>query len=182
MKATATHLPGVYIIEPKVYEDARGYFFESFSLRDFREATGLEVEFVQENQAKSRYGVLRGLHFQRGEHAQAKLVRVLKGKVLDVGVDFRKDSPTFGQHLAVCLSEDNFRQLYLPRGFAHGYVVLSQEAIFHYKTDNYYCPESEGSVLWNDPALGIDWELPPSDIILSDKDKNAPLFRDAELP
>lgn len=176
MKVLKTDIQEVLILEPRVFEDPRGYFFESFSVRDFREATGLDVEFVQENQSKSAFGVLRGLHFQKGEHAQAKLVRVVKGAVLDVAVDIRPDSPTFGKHVAVELSDTNFRQLYIPRGFAHGYVVLSPEAIFQYKTDNYYCPESEGAIIWNDPALAIDWRLGANDIILSDKDRRNPGF------
>lgn len=176
MKATQLELPGVYLIEPKVFTDSRGYFFEAFSVKDFRKETGIEVEFLQENQAKSGYGVLRGLHFQRGEHAQAKLVRVVKGTVMDVAVDIRPESPVYGRHICMELSETNFRQLYIPRGFAHGYVVLSDEAIFEYKTDNYYCPESEGAIAWNDPDLAIDWRIPSHHIILSDKDRQNPLL------
>ena len=178
MEVIKTDIPGVLILEPKVFRDSRGYFFESFSERDFRRLTGLDVEFVQENQAKSDYGVLRGLHFQKGEHAQAKLLRVVVGKVLDIGVDIREGSPTYGRHISVELSADNFRQLYLPRGFAHGYAVLSDTVIFQYKVDNYYCPESEGAIIWNDPDLAIDWRLDPDDIILSDKDRRNPTFRE----
>ena len=181
MKITPTEIEGLLIIEPDVYKDARGYFFESFSERRFREATGIDIRFVQDNQAKSSYGVLRGLHFQRGEHAQAKLVRVSEGRVLDIAVDIRKGSPTFGRHLAVELSSDNFLQFFIPKGFAHGYAVLSDTVVFQYKTDAYYCPESEGAILWNDPGLAIDWQLPEPDLILSEKDRHNPLFRDALL-
>lgn len=181
MKVTLTDIEGLLIIEPDVYKDARGYFFESFSERRFREATGIDIDFVQDNQAKSSYGVLRGLHFQRGEHAQAKLVRVTEGRVLDIAVDIRKGSPTFGRHIAVELSADNFLQFFIPKGFAHGYAVLSDTVVFQYKTDAYYCPESEGAILWNDPGLAIDWQLPEPDIILSEKDRHNPLFRDVLL-
>lgn len=176
VKVIPTDIEGLLIIEPRVFRDARGYFFESYSRRAFFEATGQDVEFVQDNQAESSYGVIRGLHFQKGEHAQAKLVRVIRGAVLDVAVDIRPGSPTYGRHVAVELSGDNFRQLFIPRGFAHGYAVLSEKALFHYKVDNPYCPQSEGAILWNDPALAIDWHLPPSAIILSEKDTlNPPL-------
>lgn len=174
MDVTQLEIPGVFLLQPKIFSDSRGYFFEAFSRRDFRKATGIDVDFVQENQARSTYGVLRGLHFQKGEHAQAKLVRVVSGKVLDVAVDIRPASPTFGRHVCVELSADNFRQLFIPRGFAHGYAVLSDEAIFQYKTDNYYCPESEGAIAWNDPDLAIPWPLPSTDIILSEKDRRNP--------
>lgn len=176
MEITSTEIPDVLILRPRVFHDGRGYFFESFSHRVFREATGLDVEFVQDNQARSSYGVVRGLHFQKGEHSQAKLVRVTQGRVLDVAVDIRPDSPTYGRHVAVELSDENFLQLYIPRGFAHGYAVLSPTAVFQYKTDNYYCPESEGAILWNDPTLAIDWRVPENDILLSEKDKSNPLF------
>lgn len=177
MNIIPTQLQGAFICEPKIFSDARGYFFESFSKREFEQATGFAGDFVQDNQAKSRYGVLRGLHFQKGEHAQAKLLRAVEGRILDIGVDIRKDSPTFGRHIAVELSAENFRQLFLPRGFAHGYVVLSETAIVQYKTDNYYCPSSEGAIIWNDPDLAIDWVIPHSDIILSDKDRQNPPLR-----
>lgn len=174
MQIITTGIDGLFIIKPKVFGDDRGYFFESFSKRDFEAAVGVSVDFVQDNQAMSRYGVVRGLHFQRGRHAQAKLVRVSQGRVLDVAVDLRAGSPTFGQHFAVELSDENFMQFFIPRGFAHGYAVLSDTAIFQYKTDNYYCPESEGAILWCDPQLAIDWQLPADDIILSEKDKRNP--------
>ena len=177
MNVIKTDIQGVVIVEPKVFGDHRGYFFESFSEKDFAEAVG-EVKFVQDNESKSSYGVLRGLHFQKPPHAQAKLVRVVKGHVLDVAVDLRKGSPTFGKHVAVELTEENHRQLFIPRGFAHGFVVLSDEAVFQYKCDNYYAPQSEGSVLWNDPDIGIQWGIPSEDVMLSEKDANAPLVKD----
>lgn len=177
MNVIKTDIQGVVIVEPKVFGDHRGYFFESFSEKDFAEAVG-EVKFVQDNESKSSYGVLRGLHFQKPPHAQAKLVRVVKGRVLDVAVDLRKGSPTFGKHVAVELTEENHRQLFIPRGFAHGFVVLSDEAVFQYKCDNYYAPQSEGSVLWNDPDIGIEWGIPSEDVMLSEKDRNAPLLKD----
>ena len=177
MEVIKTDIDGVVIIEPKVFGDHRGYFFESFSQRDFDEQVR-EVKFVQDNESKSCYGVLRGLHFQKPPHAQSKLVRVVKGAVLDVAVDIRKGSPTFGKHVAVELTEDNHRQLFIPRGFAHGFAVLSEEAVFQYKCDNYYAPQSEGSVLWNDPEIGIEWGIPEGDVILSDKDTRSPLLKD----
>ena len=177
MNVINTDIQGVVIIEPKVFGDHRGYFFESFSEKDFAEAVG-EVKFVQDNESKSSYGVLRGLHFQKPPHAQAKLVRVVKGRVLDVAVDLRKSSPTFGKHVAVELTEENHRQLFIPRGFAHGFAVLSDEAVFQYKCDNYYAPQSEGSVLWNDPDIGIEWGIPSEDVMLSEKDRNAALLKD----
>ena len=177
MNVIKTDIQGVVIIEPKVFGDHRGYFFESFSEKDFASAVG-EVKFVQDNESKSCHGVLRGLHFQKPPHAQAKLVRVVKGRVLDVAVDLRKGSPTFGKHVAVELTEENHRQLFIPRGFAHGFAVLSDEAVFQYKCDNYYAPQSEGSVLWNDPDIGIEWGIPSEDVMLSEKDRNAPLLKD----
>lgn len=173
-----TAIPGVVIIEPKVFGDSRGYFFESWSLRDFSEAV-MPVNFVQDNESKSRYGVLRGLHFQKGENSQSKLVRVVSGRVLDIAVDIRRGSPWFGQHVACELSGENHRQFFIPRGFAHGFAVLSQEAVFQYKCDNLYCPSSEGAIAWNDPALGIDWGIPSADVLLSEKDKHHPLLADA---
>lgn len=170
-----TEIPGVVIIEPKVFGDERGYFMETWSQKDFDEQVR-SIKFVQDNESKSCYGVLRGLHFQKGDHAQSKLVRVLKGRVLDVAVDIRKGSPTFGKHVKVELTGENHRQMFIPRGFAHGFVVLSDEALFQYKCDNLYAPESEGAIAWNDPALGIDWQIPESDVILSDKDKHHPLL------
>ena len=177
MNVIRTDIPDVVIIEPRVFGDHRGYFFESFSEKDFSENVR-EVKFVQDNESKSCYGVLRGLHFQKPPHAQAKLVRVVRGRVLDVAVDIRKGSPTFGKHVAVELTEDNHRQLFIPRGFAHGFAVLSEETVFQYKCDNYYAPQSEGSVLWNDPEIGIDWGIPESDVILSEKDGRSPLLKD----
>ena len=178
MNIVETEIKGVFIIEPKVFGDSRGYFFESFSQREFESVIG-PVTFVQDNQSKSSYGVVRGLHFQKPPHAQAKLVRVVKGKVLDVAVDVRKGSPTFGKHVGVELSGENHRQLFIPRGFAHGFVVLSETAVFQYKCDNYYAPQSEGAVAWNDPELGIDWGVPAEDILLSEKDRNHPVLKDA---
>lgn len=166
-----TSIPGAVIIEPRVFGDARGYFFESWSERDFAAAVR-DINWVQDNESKSRYGVLRGLHFQKGRHSQSKLVRVMSGRVLDVAVDIRRGSPTFGQHVACELSGENHRQFFIPRGFAHGFAVLSEEAVFQYKCDNFYEPASEGAIAWNDPALGIDWGLPEADILLSEKDKH----------
>lgn len=166
------------IITPDVFEDCRGYFFESYSKRVFDREV-IPADFVQDNESKSVYGVLRGLHFQRGAAAQAKLVRVVHGRVWDVAVDLRRSSPTFGRWVAVELSDTNRRQFFLPRGMAHGFVVLSDEAVFQYKCDNPYTPSAEGSVAWNDPQIGIDWPVPQSDIILSDKDKAAPGLEDA---
>ena len=177
MKLIKTHIEGVTVIEPKVFSDSRGCFFESFSERDFAEEVG-PVRFVQDNESRSVYGVIRGLHFQKHPHAQAKLVRVVKGKVLDVAVDLRKDSPTFGQHVAMELSDENRRQMFIPRGFAHGFSVLSEEAVFQYKCDSYYAPESEGSLAWNDPDLNIDWNVPAGGEILSDKDRMSPRLKD----
>ena len=170
MQQIETDIQGAFILEPEVYGDERGYFVESFSEKWFREHIG-DVHFVQDNESFSTYGVLRGLHFQKPPHAQAKLVRVVRGKVLDVVVDIRPDSPTFGTYVAVELSGENKRQFFLPRGMAHGFVVLSEEALFQYKCDNHYAPESEGGIAWNDPALHIDWKIPPEDIILSEKDQ-----------
>lgn len=178
---TDTAIEGVKIIEPKVFGDHRGYFFESFSQRDF-DTQVREIRFVQDNESKSKYGVLRGLHFQKPPHAQSKLVRVVRGAVLDVAVDIRKGSPTFGQHVAVELTEDNHRQFFIPQGFAHGFTVLSDEVVFQYKCDNFYAPESEGAIAWNDPQLGIDWRIPSSDIILSEKDEAHPFLKDIDSP
>ena len=173
MNIIKTDIEGVLIIEPRIFEDSRGYFFESFNMRDFDENVG-HVDFVQDNESKSSYGVVRGLHFQKGEHAQAKLVRVVKGTVLDVAVDIRPGSPTFGKHVAVELSGDNHRQFFMPRGMAHGFSVLSEEAVFQYKCDNFYCKEAEGAIAWDDPDLGIDWRIPAEDVILSEKDSHHP--------
>ncbi|MBO5686633.1 MAG: dTDP-4-dehydrorhamnose 3,5-epimerase [Alistipes sp.] len=179
MKVIKTAIEDVVIIEPDVFGDARGYFFESYSQKKFDEQVR-EVKFVQDNESKSKYGVLRGLHFQKGKDAQSKLVRVVKGRVLDVAVDIRKGSPTFGKYVAVELTEDNHRQLFVPRGFAHGFSVLSEEAIFQYKCDNLYAPQSEGAIAWNDPEIGIDWGLPAEDVLLSAKDAAHPLLKDSE--
>lgn len=165
-----TKLKGCFIIEPKVFEDSRGYFFESFNREKFNELVGLDVNFVQDNESYSTKGVLRGLHYQTGDFAQAKLVRVIKGKVLDVVVDIRKDSSTYGQHIAVELSEENKRQFFVPRGFAHGFIVLSDTAIFSYKCDNFYNKASERGIIYNDPELNIDWQLPENELIISKKD------------
>ena len=180
MNIIETEIQGVFIIEPKVFGDSRGYFFESFSKKEFDSKIG-PVEFVQDNESKSCYGVVRGLHFQKPPHAQAKLVRVVKGKVLDVAVDLRKDSPTYGKHVAVELSEDNHRQVFIPKGFAHGFSVLSEEAVFQYKCDDYYAPEREGAGAWNDPDLNIDWRVPADMMILSEKDKRHPELKDLKL-
>lgn len=179
MNVIQTEIPGVVILEPRVFEDARGYFFESFSQRDFDEQVR-KVRFVQDNESKSSYGVLRGLHFQKPPHAQSKLVRVVKGAVLDVAVDIRKGSPTFGKHVAVELSESNHRQFFIPRGFAHGFVVLTDEVVFQYKCDNFYAPQSEGALAWDDPELAIDWKVPADKVLLSDKDRCHPFLKDAQ--
>ena len=179
MNVIRTDIEGLAVIEPRIFKDPRGYFFESFSERDFSEQVA-PVKFVQDNESKSSYGVIRGLHFQKPPYAQAKLVRVVKGKVLDVAVDLRVGSPTYGKHYAVELSEDNHRQFFIPRGFAHGFSVLSEEVIFQYKCDNYYAPQSEGSVIWNDPDLGIDWGVPAEKAVLSEKDNRNPRLKDLE--
>ncbi len=179
MEVIKTDIDGVVIIEPRIFRDERGYFFESFSQRDFQEKVCNTV-FVQDNESKSSYGVLRGLHFQKTPYAQSKLVRVIKGAVLDVAVDIRKGSPTFGQHVAVELTEDNHRQFFIPRGFAHGFSVLTDEVIFQYKCDNFYAPQSEGALAWDDPDLGIDWRIPTDKVLLSEKDRHHSRLRDAE--
>ena len=172
MEVIKTEIEGVVIIEPRIFHDERGYFYESFSQREFEEKVCKTV-FVQDNQSKSSYGVLRGLHFQKAPYSQSKLVRCIKGKVLDVAVDIRKGSPTFGKYVAVELSEDKHRQFFVPRGFAHGFAVLSDVAVFQYKCDNYYNKESEGSIAWNDESLSIDWKIDMDKVILSEKDKNS---------
>jgi dTDP-4-dehydrorhamnose 3,5-epimerase len=169
-----SEIEGLIIIEPDVYRDERGYFMESFSAAKYEEVCN--TRFVQENESMSRYGVLRGLHFQRSPYAQAKLVRVVKGSILDVAVDIREGSSTYGKHYTIELNGDNKKAFFIPRGFAHGFVVLSQEVIFQYKCDNYYAPKSEGSIIWNDPTIAIDWSVPADDIILSEKDRTAPLL------
>lgn len=178
MKVESTKLEGCYIIHDTVYGDHRGYFFESFNQASFREQTGMDVRFVQDNQSKSQYGVLRGLHFQEGAHSQAKLVRVLQGKVLDVAVDLRKESPTYGQYEAIELTDDNHLQLFVPRGFAHGFVVLSETAVFFYKCDNFYHKVSERGMIYDDPDIAIDWKINKTSLIMSDKDKILPSFRE----
>lgn len=177
MNFIETDIEGVFIVEPRVFPDARGHFFESWNRAAF-EAAGLRYDFVQDNQSLSSRGTIRGLHFQKGEHAQAKLVRVVSGTVLDVAVDLRAGSPTFGRHVAAELSGENFRQLLIPRGFAHGFSVLSETAVFAYKCDNFYCREAEGGVRFDDPALGIDWRVPAAERLLSDKDKTHPFLED----
>lgn len=179
MEVIQTNIEGVVILHPRVFGDERGYFFESFSQRDF-ERQVCKTTFVQDNESMSCYGVLRGLHFQKPPFAQSKLVRVVKGHVLDVAVDIRRGSPTFGKYVSVELSEENKRQFFIPRGFAHGFAVLSQEAIFQYKCDNYYAPESEGALAWDDPDLDIDWRIPAEKVILSEKDKHHSRLKDAD--
>lgn len=199
MEVIETAIPGVLILEPRVFDDSRGYFFESFSQREFDEkalplvlgASGAaqspqypenRIVFVQDNESKSRYGVLRGLHFQQPPFAQTKLVRVALGRVLDVAVDIRKGSPTYGRHVAVELSASNHRALLLPRGMAHGFSVLDDEVIFQYKCDQFYAPQSEDAIAWNDPSLGIDWKVDPDKVVLSAKDMNHKLLKDLESP
>lgn len=177
MEYIKTEIAGVFIIEPRVFNDARGYFMEAWKEAEFNEHIG-PVKFIQDNESKSSYGVLRGLHYQKGAYSQAKLVRVIKGRVLDVAVDIRKSSPTFGKHVMVELSEDNKRQFFIPRGFAHGFSVLSETAVFQYKCDNYYHPEAEGAIAWDDPDLAIDWRIPADCVLLSEKDRNHPCFKD----
>lgn len=179
MKVIKTEIDGVYILEPRVFEDARGYFFESYNKESLKEQ-GIDYDFIQDNQSKSLYGTVRGIHFQKGEYAQAKLVRVLEGKVLDVAVDLRQGSKTFGKHVAVELSAENNLQLLIPRGFGHGFAVLSEMAVFAYKCDNVYCKAAEGGLRFNDPEIGIDWKIAEKDAILSEKDCNAPFLKDIE--
>ena len=181
MNYIKTSIEGVWIIEPKVFNDQRGYFFEAWKQADFDEHIGRHVEFIQDNESKSSYGVLRGLHYQKGEWSQAKLVRVIKGRVLDVAVDIRKSSPTFGQHVAVELSDEDKRQFFIPRGFAHGFLVLSDEAIFTYKVDNVYAPQAEAGIRWNDETIAVEWPIDPKDVVTSEKDLNAASLKDAEV-
>lgn len=180
MEYKQTDIEGVYIIEPHVFTDPRGYFVEAWKKAEFEEHIG-KVDFIQDNESKSSRGVLRGLHYQQGEWSQAKLVRVIKGRVLDVAVDIRRSSPTFGRHVAVELSEDNKLQLFIPRGFAHGFLVMSDEAVFTYKVDNAYAPHAEAGILWNDPVLGINWPIRADEVITSEKDMKQPLLKDAQL-
>lgn len=178
MKVIKTPLEGLFLIEPRIFGDSRGYFFESFNLAQFEKETGRSVDFVQDNESKSTYGVIRGLHFQKGEHAQAKLVRVVSGCVLDVAVDIREGSPTFGKAYTVELSGENHLMLFIPRGFAHGFSVLSENAVFQYKCDNYYAPQAEGAIAWDDPDLAIDWQIPAKKAVLSEKDRNHPTLKE----
>lgn len=181
MNVIKTDIEGVIIIEPRVFSDNRGYFFEAYSQRDFdREVR--PIRFIQDNESRSQKGVLRGLHYQKWPFAQSKLVRVISGAVLDVAVDIRKGSPTYGKHVSCLLTGENKRQFLIPRGFAHGFSVLSDEAVFQYKCDNFYHPESEGAIAWDDPELGIDWMLKPGEVILSEKDKDHPLLADTDSP
>lgn len=180
MEYIKTDIDGVFILQPRVFEDGRGYFFEAWKQADFDQHVG-KVSFIQDNESKSSYGVLRGLHYQQGEFSQAKLVRVIKGRVLDVAVDIRKSSATFGKHVMVELSGENKRQLFIPRGFAHGFLVLSDEAVFTYKVDNVYAPQHEASIRWNDPTLNIQWPIDPKDVVTSEKDLNASTLNEAKL-
>ena len=180
MEFKETNIKGVYVIEPRVFNDARGYFFEVWKQSEFDEHIG-KVTFVQDNESKSSYGVLRGLHYQKGALSQAKLVRVIKGKVLDVAVDLRRSSETFGQYVAVELSDENKRQFFIPRGFAHGFLVLSDEAIFTYKVDNVYAPQAEAGIRWNDPDIAIEWPIDLSKVVTSEKDLRQPFLRDEEV-
>lgn len=181
MEVIKTALDGVVVIEPRLFEDARGYFFESFSQREFDEKVG-RVVFVQDNESKSSYGVMRGLHFQRPPFTQSKLVRCVKGAVLDVAVDIRQGSPTYGQHVAVELTEENHRQIFIPKGFAHGFAVLSETAVFQYKCDEFYHPEADGGISILDDSLGIDWRIPTEQALLSEKDTKHPLLKDFDTP
>ena len=178
MNYIQTEIDGVWVIEPKVFNDDRGYFMEAFKKEEFEKNIG-QINFIQDNESKSTFGVLRGLHYQKGEFSQAKLVRVIKGKVLDVAVDLRQSSPTFGKYISVELSEDNKRQFFIPRGFAHGFLVLSEEAIFTYKVDNGYAPQSEASIVYNDKDININWPIAEEQIIMSTKDKEAVNLKDA---
>lgn len=181
MEVIKTEIEGPVVLKPRIFKDARGYFYESYNKEEFDRLVE-PVDFVQDNQSMSTFGVMRGLHFQRPPHAQAKLVRCIKGKVLDVAVDIRKDSPTYGKHVAVELSEENMLQFFIPRGFAHGFVVLSDVAVFQYKCDNFYAPEADGGISIVDDSLGIDWKIEIKNAILSDKDRNHPLFVDFQSP
>lgn len=182
MEIIATAIEGVVIIKPRVFYDARGYFYESYNKREFDEKLGREIVFVQDNQSKSSRGVMRGLHFQKPPYTQAKLVRCVEGRVLDVAVDIRKGSPSYGRHVAVELSSENKLQLFIPRGFAHGFAVLSDEAVFQYKCDNYYAPQADGGISIEDSSLGIDWKISIEEALLSEKDKLHPLFKDFDSP
>ena len=181
MEVIKTAIEGVYVIEPKVFGDARGYFFESFSEREFKEKVG-DIHFVQDNESMSKFGVIRGLHFQRPPYSQSKLVRCVKGEVIDVAVDIRKGSPTYGQHVAVRLTEENHRQFFIPQGFAHGFAVLSENAVFQYKCDNFYHPEADGGISILDESLGIDWGLKLEEALLSEKDTKHPKLVEFDTP
>ena len=182
IEVVKTEIPGVLIIEPKVFGDDRGYFMESFNAREFTEKTGIDITFVQDNESKSRFGVLRGLHFQLPPYTQSKLVRVVKGKVLDVAVDIRKGSSTYGKYVTCEMTEENKRQFFVPKGFAHGFCVLSDEAVFQYKCDDFYHPEAEGAIAWDDPDIAIQWPVEAENVILSEKDKHHPNLKDFESP
>lgn len=182
MNVVGTSIEGLFIVEPRVFGDDRGYFFESYNSKEFAEKTGYDIVFVQDNESKSKYGVVRGLHFQQPPYAQSKLVRVVKGSVLDVAVDIRKSSPTYGRYVAVELSEDNHRQFFIPKGFAHGFAVLTDEVVFQYKCDEFYAPTSEGALAWDDPDLDIDWGIPADKVILSEKDRHHGSFKDFVTP
>lgn len=182
MEVIKTDIDGVLIIEPKVWGDDRGYFFESFNAREFVDKTGLNITFVQDNESKSRYGVLRGLHFQLPPYTQSKLVRCVKGCVLDIAVDIRKGSPTYGKWVSCELTEDNHRQFFVPKGMAHGFCVLSEEAVFQYKCDDFYHPEAEGGIAWDDPDIAVQWPLLSEDISLSERDKHHPSFKEFISP
>lgn len=182
MEVIKTSIEGVFVIEPKIFGDARGYFFESFNAKEFKEKTGVDITFVQDNESKSHYGVLRGMHFQLPPYTQSKLVRVVKGKVLDVVVDIRKGSSTYGKYEMCELTEENHRQFFVPKGMAHGFCVLSDEAIFQYKCDDFYHPEAEGAIAWNDPEISIPWPIGVKDVLLSEKDKHHPSLKDFETP
>ena len=181
MRVIETKLKGCYIIEPKIFQDNRGYFFESFNQSKFSDLIGRKIDFIQDNESFSSKGVLRGLHYQKGQYAQAKLVRVIKGSVLDIAVDLRPNSPSFGQHISIELNQDNKRQLFIPREFAHGFVVLSEVALFSYKCDNFYNKTSEAGIIYNDTELNIDWKLNDNELIISEKDKILPMFKNASL-
>lgn len=182
IEVVKTEIPGVLIIEPKVFGDNRGYFMESYNAREFTEKTGININFVQDNESKSRFGVLRGLHFQLPPYTQSKLVRVVKGKVLDVAVDIRSGSPTYGKYVTCEMTEENKRQFYVPKGFAHGFCVLSEEAIFQYKCDDFYHPEAESAIAWDDPDIAIQWPVEAEKVILSEKDMHHPNLKDFESP
>lgn len=181
MELQQTTLKDCFILKPRIFQDERGFFSETYNKQTFKKVTGLEIDFVQDNQSISTYGVLRGLHFQRGPMAQSKLVRVVKGKVLDIIVDIRKNSETFGKHISIILDDVEQKQLFVPRGFAHGFITLSETSVFAYKCDNFYDKTSEGGIIYNDATLGLDWHLPKEDLIISEKDKQLPAFKEAIL-